>query len=134
MPDFKLWSVEKSRTYLKADDYPETARAAIREMHRQVGPLVLDASGLAWRGVLLRHLVMPGCLEETRAILEWIARELGADTYLNLMDQYRPAGKVSASRYAELNRPLSSRELAAARAIARDLGLTRLDERRRIRR
>jgi putative pyruvate formate lyase activating enzyme len=131
MPDFKCWSAERSRTYLKAEDYPEAARAAIGEMHRQVGPLVLDASGLARRGVLIRHLVMPGCLDETRAILEWIATELGTDTYVNLMDQYRPAGKVNAARYAEINRPLIPREFIGARAMARDLGLTRLDERRR---
>jgi putative pyruvate formate lyase activating enzyme len=131
MPDFKCWSAERSRAYLKAEDYPEVARAAIREMDRQVGPLALDASGLARRGVLIRHLVMPGCLEETRAILEWIAAELGTDSYVNLMGQYRPAWKVSAERYAEINRPLTSREFAEARAVARDLGLTRLDERRR---
>jgi putative pyruvate formate lyase activating enzyme len=131
MPDFKCWSAGRSRAYLKAEDYPGVARAAIGEMHRQVGPLVLDASGLARRGVLIRHLVMPGCLEETRAILEWIAAELGTDSYLNLMDQYRPAGKVSATRYTELNRPLTSREFAEARAVAGDLGLARLDERRR---
>lgn len=130
MPDFKCWSAGRSGAYLKAEDYPQVARAAIGEMHRQVGPLVLDASGLARHGVLIRHLVMPGCLEETRAILQWIAAELGADSYLNLMDQYRPAGKVSAARYAEINRPLTSREFAGARAVARDLGLTRLDERR----
>ncbi len=130
MPDFKYWSVERSRTYLKAEDYPEAGRVAIREMHRQVGALVLDADGLAQRGVLIRHLVMPGCLEETRAILQWIAGELGTDAYVNLMDQYHPAGKVSRETYAEINRRPTSREFAEARAIARDLGLDRLDERR----
>ena len=77
MPDFKLWSAGASRTYLKAEDCPEHAQAAIRKMHRQVGPLTLDADGLATRGLVIRHLVMPGMLEETRSILEWIARELG---------------------------------------------------------
>jgi putative pyruvate formate lyase activating enzyme len=98
MPDFKYWSAERSRTYMKAEDYPEAARTAIREMHRQVGTLVVGADGLARRGLIIRHLVMPGCLDETRSILEWIAAELGPDTYVNLMDQYRPAGKVSATR------------------------------------
>jgi putative pyruvate formate lyase activating enzyme len=130
MPDFKYWSEEASGKYLKAADYPAAARAAIREMHRQVGPLVLDGDGLAQRGLLIRHLVMPGCLDETRSILEWIAAELGPDTYVNLMDQYYPAGKVTDTTYAEINRRLTSREFAAAREIARDVGLRRLDERR----
>jgi putative pyruvate formate lyase activating enzyme len=129
MPDFKYWSAERSREYLKAEDYPDVARATIREMHRQVGPLVLDRAGLARRGLLIRHLVMPGALEETRAILTWVARELGPDTYVNLMDQYYPAGKVAADRYPELNRRLASWEFARAREIARELGLRRLDER-----
>jgi len=130
MPDFKLWSAERSRRYLKAEDYPEVARAAIAEMHRQVGPLELDADGLARRGVLLRHLVMPGCLDETRAILEWTARELGPETYVNLMDQYRPAGRISRERYPELDRRVTSAEYREALAIAGHLGL-RLDERNR---
>jgi putative pyruvate formate lyase activating enzyme len=130
MPDFKFWSPERSRKYMKAEDYPGAARAAIRRMHEQVGPLVLDADGLARRGLLLRHLVMPGCLDETRAILEWIAGELGPDTYVNLMDQYFPAGKVSAETAPEIDRRLTGEELREARRIAADLGLRRLDERR----
>ena len=130
MPDFKLWSPEKARTYLKAEDYPGVARAAIAEMHRQVGPLVTDAQGLAKRGVLLRHLVMPGMLDETRAILSWIAETLGPDAYVNLMDQYYPAGRVGGASYPEINRRVASEELLAARRIAREVGLTRLDVRR----
>jgi putative pyruvate formate lyase activating enzyme len=130
MPDFKYWSPERSKTYMKAEDYPEAARASIREMHRQVGPLVLDDDGLAERGLLIRHLVMPGCLDETRAILEWIATELGPDSYVNLMDQYCPAGKVGPERYAEINRRLAPAEFQEARRIAHELGLRRLDERR----
>jgi putative pyruvate formate lyase activating enzyme len=81
--------------------------------------------------VLLRHLVMPGLLDETRAILTWIAREVGPDTYVNLMDQYRPAGKVGCSRFTELfRRPLRA-EIAAAYAIAAEAGLRRFDERSR---
>jgi putative pyruvate formate lyase activating enzyme len=129
MPDFKYWSEDRSRMYLKASDYPAAARAAIVEMHRQVGDLVVDANGLAIRGVLLRHLVMPGGLEETRAILQWVVDELGPGTYVNLMDQYRPAGTVSGERYPELNRRLTSDEFRRAREIALDLGLRRLDER-----
>ena len=129
MPDFKFWSKELSQRYVKADDYPEAARAAIAEMHRQVGPLKVDANGLATRGVLIRHLVMPGCLDDTRAILEWIAGQLGADAYVNLMDQYHPAGRVCAEHYPELNRRLAGSEFRRAQEIARELGLSRLDDR-----
>ncbi len=129
MPDFKLWSGERSRRFLMAEDYPDAARAAIAEMHRQVGPLVVGADGLAVKGVLIRHLVMPGCLDETRAILGWIASELGPDTYVNLMDQYRPAGKVRAARFAEIDRPVAAAEYGEAVAIAREAGLRRLDAR-----
>ncbi|HEV8318796.1 MAG TPA: radical SAM protein [Vicinamibacterales bacterium] len=130
MPDFKYWSREASARYLKAADYPDAARAAIMAMHEQVGPLVLDGQGLARRGVLIRHLVMPGALDETRAILEWIARELGPDTYVNLMDQYYPAGKVNEERYSEINRRLTSAEFVGAQRAAAQLGLRRLDVRR----
>jgi putative pyruvate formate lyase activating enzyme len=129
MPDFKVWSPSTAKRYLKAEDYPEAARVAIKEMHRQVGPLEFDHDGLAARGLLVRHLVMPGMLDETRTILEWIARELGPGTYVNLMDQYYPAGKVSATTYPEIDRRLQGREFTEAQAIARELGLTRLDER-----
>jgi putative pyruvate formate lyase activating enzyme len=128
MPDFKYWSAERSRTYMKAENYPDAARAAIKAMNRQVGRLVVDSDGLARRGLIVRHLVMPGALDETRAILQWIAEELGCDTYVNLMDQYYPAGKVSAEHHREINRRLTSREFGAARAVARELGL-RLDVR-----
>jgi putative pyruvate formate lyase activating enzyme len=129
MPDFKFWSEERSRVYLKAADYPSAARAAIQTMHEQVGPLVIDERGLARRGVLIRHLVMPGCLDETRAILEWIAGELGSDCYVNLMDQYHPSGRVNASAYGGINRRLTSAEFREAGDIAKDLGLARLDSR-----
>jgi putative pyruvate formate lyase activating enzyme len=129
MPDFKFWSVERSRRYLMAADYPAAARAAIAEMHRQVGPLVVGADGLARRGVLLRHLVMPHCLDETRAILSWVAAELGPATYVNLMDQYRPAGKVGPGRFTEIGRPMEAGEYREALRFARDVGLFRLDER-----
>jgi putative pyruvate formate lyase activating enzyme len=130
MPDFKVWDPAAAKRYLKAPDYPEAARAAIREMHRQVGPLVQDEHGLARRGVLIRHLVMPGMLEETRRIVDWIARELSPDTYLNVMAQYYPAGAVSAEKYPEINRRLGREEHEAAVGLAREAGLWRLDERR----
>ena len=129
MPDFKFWSSDSSRRYLKAADYPEAARAALTEMHRQVGDLQLDSKGLAVRGVLVRHLVMPGLLDETRAILEWIAAELGPNTYVNLMDQYYPAGSVSETRFPELRRRLSTHEYSEARRAAEESRLGRLDRR-----
>jgi len=125
MPDFKLWSPAACRRYLMAGDYAEHARAAIAEMHRQVGTLQLDADGLATRGVLLRHLVMPGLLEETRAILGWIAREVSPDTFVNLMDQYRPANRVAGGRFPEIARRPSRAEIAEAYRVAREVGLHR---------
>ncbi|HXF94841.1 MAG TPA: radical SAM protein [Gemmatimonadales bacterium] len=129
MPDFKYWKPESAGRYLKAPDYPEVARARIKEMHRQVGDLRVDEEGLAYRGLNLRHLVMPGALDETEAILRWVARELGPTTYVNLMDQYYPAGRVSREHYPEINRRLTQEEFLEARRLARSLGLTRLDER-----
>ncbi|MEJ2205407.1 MAG: radical SAM protein [Gemmatimonadota bacterium] len=128
MPDLKLWSRASARRYLKAEDYPDIARQALREMHRQVGALHIDEQGLATRGVLVRHLVMPGLLEETRACLTWLARELGAGTYVNLMDQYRPDGKVRGGAYAEIGRKISTHEWSEACRVAQGLGL-RLDVR-----
>jgi putative pyruvate formate lyase activating enzyme len=129
MPDFKYWTSESSATYLKAADYPESARRVIKAMHEQVGPLVIGDNGLARRGLLIRHLVMPGALGETRAILEWIATELGPETYVNLMDQYRPEGLVSERKYSEINRRVTGGEFRTAQQMAADLGLRRLDER-----
>lgn len=129
MPDFKLWNAETARRYLKAPNYPEAARRAILEMHRQVGPLVFEEQGVALRGLLIRHLVMPGLAEETRQILEWIAEELGPDTYVNLMDQYSPAGKVGNDDYIEINRRITSKEYEAALETADVVGLRRLDYR-----
>lgn len=96
MPDFKFWDPESARRYAKAPDYPETARSAIKEMHRQVGLLVVDEQGIALRGVLLRHLIMPGGVAGTPEIMNWVGRELGPETYVNLMAQYHPAGRSTA--------------------------------------
>jgi putative pyruvate formate lyase activating enzyme len=128
MPDFKLWSEERSGSWLKAADYPRVAREAIRAMHSQVGPLELDRRGLARRGLLVRHLMMPGCLEETESILQWLAAELGPGTYVNLMDQYWPARRVTRASHPELMGRVSGSDLARAVQLARELGL-RLDRR-----
>jgi putative pyruvate formate lyase activating enzyme len=131
MPDFKVWTREAARRYLRRPDYAEVACQTVKEMHRQVGPLELDSNGLARRGLLLRHLVMPGMLAETQAILEFVAEELGADTYVDLMAQYYPAGLVGRDGrdgYQEINRHLYRQEYLRAVEIGRDLGL-RLDAR-----
>jgi putative pyruvate formate lyase activating enzyme len=129
MPDFKLWTAGSARRYLKRDDYPDVARAAIREMHRQVGDLVVDRAGLARRGVILRHLVMPGLVEETEQILRWIASELGTGCYVNLMAQYYVSGKVGRDgAYGEIARGIHREEYERALAVAEELGL-RLDPR-----
>lgn len=130
MPDFKFWDDRLSLRFLKARDYPEAARQAVREMQRQVGPLKLDENGLAKRGLLVRHLVMPGQIAGAESIMRFLAEEISADTYVNVMDQYYPAGKVSAEKYTEINRRTTSREYKQAVDVARGAGLWRFDERR----
>ena len=132
MPDFKLWDPELAKRYLKARDYPEAARAAIKEMHRQVGPLVFDARGLAKRGVLVRHLVMPGATGGTREIMRFLATELSPDTYVNIMAQSYPSGKVNQDNYSEINRMVTPMEYQEAVRIAYNEGLRRFDERRHL--
>ncbi len=128
MPDFKIWGSKFSQAYLLAKDYPQAAKAAIAEMHRQVGVLKLDERGIAKRGVLVRHLVMPGRVAGTRQIMRFLAG-LSPDTYVNVMAQYRPAHKVSATHYAEINRRITPQEYEQAVRAAHDAGLWRLDER-----
>lgn len=122
MPDFKYWSKESSAAYLSAADYPEKARAAIAEMHRQVGDLRLDDGGVARRGLLVRHLVMPDAFDESEAIFRWLAAEVCPDTFVNVMAQYRPAGAarsdptVAPAGGRRLRKDEHRRALAAARA------------------
>ncbi len=130
MPDFKFWDSEMARKYSRAPDYPEVARRAIQEMFRQVGDLVLDANGLAKRGLLIRHLVMPGDVAGTSQILRWVAQELSTNTFVNVMAQYHPAGKVSQREYAEINRRILPSEIERALNAAARAGLARLDSRR----
>jgi putative pyruvate formate lyase activating enzyme len=135
MPDFKFWTAETAELHAAAPDYPERARDAIREMHRQVGPLRLGPDGLARRGVLVRHLVMPSLGEESAAILEWLATEVSPDTWVNIMGQYHPAWQVGEPdergerRFASIDRRPRPGELEAAREAARRAGLWRLDPR-----
>jgi putative pyruvate formate lyase activating enzyme len=127
MPDFKFWDPESGCRYAKAPDYPEAARRAIKEMHRQVGTLVIDEQGVALCGVLLRHLIMPGGVAGTREIMNWISGELGPETYVNLMAQYHPACRVTEKQYPEINRCISRGELEHAVDAFRSAGLSRLD-------
>ncbi len=135
MPDFKFWNRQTAKRLAKAPDYPERTREAIQEMHRQVGPLSFGPNGLARRGVLVRHLVMPGQLEEAAAIFRWLAEELSPDTYVNIMGQYRPEyeiggmGRDGGKKYDEIDRRPQQDELRRAQVAARDAGLWRFAER-----
>jgi putative pyruvate formate lyase activating enzyme len=135
MPDFKFWKRETAKRLAKAPDYPERAREALQEMHRQVGSLKFGPNGLARRGVLVRHLVMPGQSEETAAILHWLSEEISPDTYVNIMGQYGPAYEVGAiacnggKKYDEIKRRPGQHEMLDAYVAARDARLWRFDER-----
>jgi putative pyruvate formate lyase activating enzyme len=131
MPDFKVWTRERARTYLKRPDYADVARETVKEMNRQVGDLVLGEDGLARRGLIFRHLIMPGQLDETEAILRFVAEELGTGTYVNLMAQYYVSGRVGKDgEYMEIARGIHRAEYEQALAVAEELGL-RLDPRSR---
>jgi len=130
MPDFKLWDAEHCRKYLVASDYAEAARSVITAMHSQVGELQVDENGLALRGVLVRHLVMPSLLDDTREIMRWVAANLSRDTYVNVMDQYYPAHKAETEpRFVEINRGITDNEFCGAFELAREAGLWRFDSR-----
>jgi putative pyruvate formate lyase activating enzyme len=125
MPDFKFWEPASALAYCDVPDYPEVARRALAAMHRQVGDLRIDDRGVARRGLIVRHLVMPEGIEETRAILVFIAQSLSPDTYVNLMPQYRPCG--DAPSFKPLRRRLTLAEFESAVLAAMEAGLRRLD-------
>ncbi len=125
MPDMKYVDAAIARRYSGIANYPQVNQAAVREMHRQVGDLVIDQNGLARRGLLVRHLILPENLAGTERIIEFLAREISPHTYLNLMDQYRPAYK--ACEYPELSRRITRAEWEQAVSLARKAGLYRLD-------
>ena len=125
MPDMKYSRAELGACYSGVPDYPEINREAVREMHRQVGDLVLDASGIAHRGLLIRHLVLPGDLAGSSVILRFLAEQISLNTYLNIMDQYRPA--YQARKFPELDCGISRDEYQSVLDEAMKLGFKRLD-------
>jgi putative pyruvate formate lyase activating enzyme len=126
LPDFKYADGEMAAKYSAgADDYPEVTKAALLEMHRQVGVAIPASDGLMYRGLMIRHLVMPNDVGGTKKVIEWIAENLPKDTYLNIMSQYRPMYK--AFEYPEISRRITREEYGEALRWAKEAGLTNLD-------
>ena len=125
MPDFKFWEEEWAEKYCDVKNYTKIAMSAIKEMYRQVGDLTMDDQGIAFRGLLIRHLVMPRDVAGTSRIMKFISKEISRKTYVNVMDQYRPCG--GALNDELINRPLTTQEFKEAMTMAVDAGLTRLD-------
>lgn len=132
MPDMKYSSPQAGRHYSKAPNYPTANQMAVREMHRQVGDLVIDNQGLAQRGLLVRHLVLPNNVAGTEEVVRFLAQEVSRDTYLNLMDQYHPAHMVRQypNQWPKISRPIRNSEYQEAIHLAQAAGLHRLDERK----
>lgn len=124
MPDFKFSDSDVAAKWCKARDYPQVVMEAIREMHRQVGDLVVNARGIAERGLIVRHLVMPNGLAGTRKVMQFLAQKISSHTYVNIMDQYHPCGL--AHKYPEINRRITIEEFEFALQIAHEEGISRL--------
>jgi putative pyruvate formate lyase activating enzyme len=124
MPDFKYIDPEMAEKYSYARDYPEAAMVAVKEMHRQVGDLIID-KGIALRGLLVRHLVLPEGIAGTAGVVQFIAEEISKDTYINIMDQYHPCYKAFDN--PPLNRMITNKEYKEALRIAMEAGLKRID-------
>ncbi|PIQ93780.1 MAG: radical SAM protein [Nitrospirae bacterium CG_4_10_14_0_8_um_filter_41_23] len=125
MPDFKYSDPDMALRYSNAEDYPEAAKAAIKEMHKQVGDLLIDNRGIAMRGLLVRHLVLPEGIAGTAGVVKFIAGEVSKDTYINIMDQYHPCFKAFDN--PPLDRRITGREYSEAIRMAVESGLTRID-------
>jgi putative pyruvate formate lyase activating enzyme len=125
MPDFKYIDPVMAQRYSEAQDYPESAKTAIREMHRQVGDLVTDQRGIAMRGLLVRHLVLPDGIAGTAGVVRFLAEEISTNTYVNIMEQYHPCCK--AFKHPPLNRRVTQHEYTDAVQIALDAGLKKID-------
>jgi putative pyruvate formate lyase activating enzyme len=125
MPDFKFWSERWADVYCRAPDYREVVREALREMHRQVGDLSIDDSGVATRGLLVRHLVMPDEIAGTREVMRFLADEISPNTYVNVMAQFWPCFQADSD--PKINRRITRTELDRALSWAAEAGLRRLD-------
>jgi len=130
MPDFKFWDSHVAEMTCQAADYPKVAQKALIEMYRQVGDLQVDDAGIARRGLLIRHLVLPDGLAGTREIMRFIAQHISPDSYVNIMSQYRPCGR--AAEVKGLNSHLLTKEYHLALKAAKREGITRLDQPRRM--
>lgn len=136
LPDFKVWNDATSKRLLKAESYAEHARTSLQEMYRQVGDLCFTGDGIAKKGVLVRHLVMPSKEDEGIEIVRWLAGSLSKDTFVHIMDQFNPRAHVGKAkrgasdekRYADINRPVSDEEMNVVTRAAREAGLWRLQE------
>jgi putative pyruvate formate lyase activating enzyme len=126
MPDFKYWSPEAAKRYSNAYDYPDIAKKAIKEMHRQVGELKINEEGIAEKGLLVRHLVLPKKIAGTKEIAKFIVEEISPNTYVNVMAQYRPCGLADRDDF--INRGITQKEYIEAIESALDAGLKRLDK------
>ena len=123
MPDVKFFNPTYAEKLCSAEDYPDVIKNVLKEMHRQVGDLIMDSRGIAQRGLLIRHLVMPNDVADSEAVLRFIAKEISANSYVNVMEQYRPCYK--ASHFEEINREITKKEYADALKAARRFGLSR---------
>lgn len=143
LADFKVWETSTSKRLLKADDYATTAKESIKAMHAQVGDLCFTGDGIAKKGVLVRHLVMPGKEAEGAAIMNFLASEVSTDCFVNIMEQYHPDAHVGKKnnrsrskdgkaqedvRYAEINRAVTDDEVSSVRKAATDAGLWRFND------
>jgi putative pyruvate formate lyase activating enzyme len=127
MPDMKYSGAKAGEKFSGVKRYPQVNRAAVKEMHRQVGDLLTDESGVATRGLLVRHLVLPDGLAGTEGVVKFLAEEISPNTYLNVMAQYHPC--YHAADYPPLSRPITGEEFSEAIELTRRYGLHRLDER-----
>lgn len=125
MPDFKYSDPEVAKKLSDAPDYPEVTKLALREMHRQTGDLITDKKGIAQRGLIIRHLVLPENLAGTEEVMKFISSEISKDSYVNVMDQYHPAYR--ATEFPALDRRITSQEYNEALNTAKKYGLHRLD-------
>jgi putative pyruvate formate lyase activating enzyme len=153
LPDFKVWKNSTAKRLLKAENYTETAMESIKAMHAQVGDLCFTPDGIAKKGVLVRHLFMPGKEDEGQEIVRWLAENISRDTYIHIMEQYHPRAHVGKSkrstkpkdviepggelsseetskevRYQDINRPISDQEISIVKSAARQAGLWRFVE------